>query len=160
MKSRFRLLLVVAWLLALAPLAALGEEGGWKLPNLNPFSRQGKPPTSARVRDSGDAWKLPKLWPPATAVKPNAKQPGAWQRMTSGTRSFFSKTADALNPFDDANDQKQPVRATGSNSAFRRASVKKEEKGGSLLPASWWGGEEKKEPRTVQDFLAQPRPSF
>jgi hypothetical protein len=75
--------------------------------------------------------------------------------MTAGTKTMFAKTADALNPFDDANDNK-PVRATGSKNAARQASAKKKEASGSWLP-SLWPAEEKQD-KSVNDFLSRPRP--
>ena len=142
------------------PAVARGEEGGgWKMPNLNPFSRKGTPPTSARISDQDESWKMPKLWPTSNTSKATArpKGPSAWQKMTTGTKTFMSKTADALNPFDDAQD-KEPVRVTGSRSAVRRASAKKEEKSGSWLPSLWGPDEEERRPKTVTDFLNQERP--
>jgi hypothetical protein len=138
------------------PLGASGEEGsGWKLPNLNPFSRKAAPPTSARISD--DDWKLPGSRAAQAQAKP--KGPSVWQRMTTSTKTMFSKTADALNPFDDAKDN-EPVRVTGSRNAFRQASAKKS-KSGSFLPSLWnWGSEEDDRPKDVNDFLSRPRPEF
>jgi hypothetical protein len=160
-KTKTSLVIMVALLTAFS-LAARAEEGRWRMPNLNPFSPKGKPPTSGRVSDAPTSgWKWPKLWPTSTAsAKAKPAGPGAWQKMSAGTRTFFSKTADAINPFDDAGDDQQPVKITGSNSVLSRGSAKKKEKSRSLLPASWRGGEEKDEPRTVNDFLARPRPEF
>ena len=140
---------------------ALAEEGGWKLPNLNPFASKGQPPTASRASKSGGAgWRMPKLLPSTSAKRPTG-QPTALQKMTSGTKQFFSKTADALNPWDDANDA-QPQRASGSHSAFSRATSKKKKEsdsgGSGLLPASWWSSEEDTKDKTVNDFLSRPRP--
>lgn len=155
-----RVLIIVALAAPLAlPLAARSEEGGWKLPNLNPFSRPAGPPTSART-SSGSGLKMPSLWTKSgskTAAKP--KGPSTWQKMTNGTKSVVSKTADALNPFDDANDKvQQPTLVTGSKNKFRQASAQKKSESGSLWP-SWLGGgqEEPARPKTVNDFLNQPR---
>ena len=141
--------------LALAA-AARGEEGsGWKFPNLNPFSRKAAPPTSARISD--DDWKVPGSRAAQAQAKP--KSPSVWQKMSTGTKTMFSKTADALNPFDDAKDN-EPVRVTGSRNAFRQASAKKS-KSGSFLPSLWsWGSEEDDRPKDVNQFLSQPRPEY
>ena len=147
------------------PLVVRGDEGGgWKMPNLNPFSRKGAPPTSARITDD-TSWKMPNLLPTTTTKttapksysnKPKAQAPSTWQKMTTGTKTVFAKTADALNPFDDANDNK-PVRVTGSKNAFRQASAKKKAESSSWLP-SLWKPQEEKRPTSVNDFLSQPRP--
>jgi hypothetical protein len=81
--------------------------------------------------------------------------------MRASTRNFWTRTADMLNPFDDANDNQPPAPITGSNSAFRQATMSKgpDQKSKSFLPSWNWGGEPKeKKPQTVQDFLALPRP--
>jgi hypothetical protein len=129
------------------------------MPNLNPFGKKNGPPTS-----SGGGWKMPSLWPqmsPTSAPK-QTTSPSAWQRMQTGTRNFWSKTADAINPFDDANDNLQQPDPTGRNSAFRQATMSKgaNQKSKSFLPS--WSGQDKADnkPKTVQDFLAQPRPGF
>ena len=161
--------LLVATLICLAlPLAARSDDGGWKMPNLNPFSRPAGPPTSARV-NNGSGLKMPqvpKLWPGGvntakTAAKP--KGPSTWQKMASGTKSVVAKTADAINPFDDANDKvAKPLSATGSKSAFHQASAKKKPAPASTASAwpTWLGGsgaQETPRPKSVNDFLNQPR---
>jgi hypothetical protein len=141
------------------PAGASAENGsGWSLPNLNPFAKKGAPPTSARVSDEG-GWRLPGLMPrtsKASAAK--AKAPSTWQRMTTGTKTFFAKTADAINPFDDESDN-QPVHVTGSRNKFRQAAAKKNEKTGSFFP-SLWGEPEPEAPKSVTEFLNAPRPGF
>jgi hypothetical protein len=145
----------IAVLLSLLTAAASsGEESGWKWPNLNPFSNStttGGPPTSG--------WKMPKLLPQASAPKRRTKkQPSTLSKMTSGTKNFFSKTADALNPWDDK-PQEQP-KITGSNSIFsqQKKAAREEDKGSGILPASWWSADKDARPKSVNDFLAQPRP--
>src|SRR5262245_45692854 len=127
MKTKLSLALTVCVMCLVLSALAQGEEGGWKMPNLNPFSRKGAPPTAARISDQDEGWKMPKLWPTSGAKKTAAKtkSPSTWQKMTTGTKSFMAKTADALNPFDDAQD-KGPVRITGSKNTVRRPGAKKE----------------------------------
>ena len=109
-------------LLGLAlPVAGRGEEGGWKMPNLNPFSSKSKPQTAARAASPPTSgWKMPKLWPAPTAATPRKKpsQPSAWSKMTSGTKNFFAKTADALTPWDNNKPAPPQPSVTGSNSYF------------------------------------------
>jgi len=151
------LVIALAFLLVL-PLVARGDDGGgWKMPNLNPFSQKAGPPTSARISDD-NAWQMPNLLPSSSkkASAAKATTPSTWQKMTTGTKTMFAKTADALNPFDDAKD-KQPVRVTGSKNAFRQASAKKKAASGSWMP-SLWNPQEEKQDKTVNDFLSRPRP--
>ena len=158
-------LLTTALIMGLSwPLLARGDDGGgWKMPNLNPFSRKGAPPTSAHISDDS-AWKLPNLLPTSSQKKTAATKstaskttgPSTLQKMTTGTKTMLAKTADALNPFDDAND-KQPVRVTGSKNAARQAAAKKKAASSSWFP-SLWSTEEEKRPKTVNDFLRQERP--
>lgn len=136
------------------------------MPNLNPFAKKGRSRASASVSDAPTSgWKWPKLWPSSAPSMPGGSRsartsgPSTWQKMTSGTKNAMSKTADVLNPFDDADDDKQP-QITGSNSVFSQASKNKKSKAKSFLPSWPWGGEEDQEPRTVNEFLGQSRPDF
>jgi hypothetical protein len=137
------------------------DEGGWKMPNLNPLSAGGHAPTSSSAgRPPTSGWKMPKLWSQSPAhPKKRANQPTSWNRVTNGTQSFFSKTADAINPWD----KKQPAappKLTGSNSIFtNKSTTKASHKDDAVKPASWWGSDKKSEPpKTVNDFLSKPRP--
>lgn len=148
----------LAWQTALIALFTVstvgGEEGGWKVPNLNPFAA--KPAKSAKPPTSG--WKIPSLMPKSTA-KRRSNQPSTYSKVTQGTQKFFSKTADALNPFDDKPAEQPKI--TGSNSIFtqqRKSSEAKTSESG-ISPASWFSSENKgSKPKSVNDFLSQPRP--
>ena len=130
------------------------------MPNLNPFKKAG-PPTSARVSDSS-GFKMPKLWPSSGSIVKKQSGPSTWQKFKSGTKSAWNKTADVLNPFDDAKDKEEPIQITGSNSFVSQAASRKdaEKKSSTFLPSWWTGEEEKAKPKTVSDFLALPRPGF
>lgn len=133
---------------------------GWGWSNWNPFSSKPRPPVSARVTDSqSSGWKMPSLWPKSsTSTHPG--QPSAWQKMSSSTKNFFAKTADALTPWDQK-PTTPPRSVTGSNSVFTHNSPKSEEakaKNKSIFPASWWSSDKKEQPKSVSEFLAQPRP--
>ena len=158
MNTKLKLAIAALAMSLIITALARGEEGdGWKMPNLNPFSRKGAPPTSARISDQDD-WKMPKLWPTSSRSKSAAKpkSPSAWQKMTTGTKTFMAKTADVLNPFDDT-EVKEPARFTGSRNA-RQAAAKKEERSGSWLPSLWGHNDEDTEPKSVNEFLSRPRP--
>jgi hypothetical protein len=103
---------------------------------------------------------MPKLWPPAASAKPKAAQPSTWKKMAGGTQKLFSKTADALTPWDN-NQAKTPAPSiTGSNTAFtHNNTAKKPSSSNSVAPASWWSSEKKDQPdRSVNEFLSRPRP--
>ncbi len=153
------LLTITVVTIACSSIAA--EDGGWKMPNLNPFSggshasassHASQPPTSG--------WKMPKLWSQAPAQgKKRINQPAASNRSAKGGQSFFSKTADALNPWD----KKQPAappKVTGSSSIFtNKSTTTPAKKDDAVKPASWWSGDKKNDPpKTVNEFLSKPRP--
>jgi hypothetical protein len=151
--------LSLVYLLAIPALAPAAD--GWKMPNLNPFAKKAGPPTSARVSDSS-GWSMPKLWPSTKKTTTAKRGPTMWQKMSSGTKSMLNKTADFLNPFDDAEDAPAEPKITGSNSYFSQVANRKqpEKKSSTFLP-SWLSGEpEQEKPRTVQDFLRQDRPEW
>lgn len=133
-----------------------GQEGGWKLPNLNPFSQKAKPPTSTRVNNaSSSGWQWPKLWSASTPKKTKSNQPSAWRSMTAGAKSMASKTADALNPWSEP--EKPATAPTGLNTGLGRSPAAKPDAGNAKAPAGWIWQSKSDEPKTVNDFLAQPR---
>ena len=140
------------------PWLAYGEEGS-KLPSLNPFSRKAKAgATSGASAPPTSGWHWPKLWPAGSTAKAKSNQPSTWQKMTTGTKNAMAKTGDALNPFDDEKKNEPAPRITGSKSAFSQASAKKSStKKGSLLPSMPWSTPAEEKPKTVNDFLSQPR---
>lgn len=151
------LAMLVMCLLTCVPLGA--EESGWKMPNLNPFAAKKSAPAS-----KSKGWSMPKLWPSSTATR-KPSQPSTLSKMTTGTKQFFSKTADVLNPFDDAND---PPKSSGGSSwnPFRNASSSQSSGAGSARMPNWSWNQDSSEdsapqgPRTVNEFLAQPKPNF
>jgi hypothetical protein len=155
--------LVVSTLFTTVVPAASGDDGGWKLPSLNPFSGKAKPPATQRAANPATSgWKMPNLWP-QTAAKPKKRsnQPSTWSRMTRGTSSFLSKTADVLTPWDIDKPTSPPPKLTGSNSIFTQSGATKgnSQKSSSVAPASWWGADKVDQPdRSVNDFLSRPRP--
>ena len=157
--------LIAVSVFAFASLAR--AEGGWSMPNLNPFAKKAGPPTSTRVSnrvsDQGGGWKMPKMWPTSgkTIVKKPAG-PSTWQKVKGGTKSLMTKTADMLNPFDDAPDNAPEPSVTGSNSYFSQvANGKPAAKKPSTFLPSWFSGEEEEpQAKTVTDFLALPRPGY
>ena len=139
---------LAAGMLACSPVAA----EGWGLPNLNPFAKKAKTPTSARVSDSGSSFNLLPKWGSSTPKK-RSSGPSTWSRMTS-----------AMNPWGSSKSQSNPEPSpTGSFNPFTTASTKKQEAESSSFLPSWLGGaEEEKEtgPKTVNDFLKQEKLDF
>jgi hypothetical protein len=155
--------LVVALLAAGLTLPACGEESNWKMPNLNPFASKGKSASTSNAPTSG--WKMPKMWPSgsgnaAARAKPRqSNQPSTISKMTNGTKEFFSKTADTLTPWDNDKPKAPAGKVSGSNSFWSQSTSKTKKASDGVAPASWWSGEKKNEqPKTVGDFLSQPRP--
>ena len=166
MRFSQRIAVMVIIVVAFPQIAAADD--GWQMPSLNPFSKKGRPPTSARVSDSGSSWKMPSFLPggakksaPAKNTAKKTNQPSAWQKMTTSSRKFWNQTADTLNPFNDAEDNKPPPSATGSNSYFSQASSSKskQQKSSTFLP-SWFSEEKEEKPKTVNEFLGRPRPGY
>jgi len=164
MRAHLKLSIAFVVVFVSASAFTAADDGGWSLPNLNPFSQKGKPPTSSRAASKkNSAWQWPKLWSAQkTTAKTKSKQPSAVQKVTNNTKQLFSKTADALNPWDDAADnQAPPARPTGLNTPFSQASAKKSSdspSNTSLIPSWPWGDKAKDDrPKTVNDFLSQPR---
>jgi hypothetical protein len=154
-------LAIIAILVGTAfPRLSSPADGAWKMPSLNPFTSKGKAPTAARVSDAPTSgWHMPKLWPKAAPARRKANQPTTWNKMTGGTQKLFSKTADAINPWDDKPSQ-PPPKVSGSNTVFtHNHAAKQEPKSSSINPASWWSTDKKEaSPKSVNDFLSQPRP--
>src|SRR5437867_1194841 len=84
--------ILTALLLAATSPVVMGDDAGWKMPNLNPFPTSGQPPTSARrAPPPTSGWKMPKLVPQAKAQpKGRPSQPTTWNRMTNGPQNLFS----------------------------------------------------------------------
>lgn len=159
--------LVAAVVLSLAVVSSTSRAAeGWQMPNLNPFAKKAGPPTSARVSDAGDGWKMPSFAPKAkkkSTMAGKRPQPTTWQKMTTGSKKFWSQTADTLNPFNDAKDNRPMPSVTGTNSYFSQASSRKSntQKSNTFLP-SFWSSEKESPKRSndVNNFLSQPRPGY
>jgi hypothetical protein len=152
---------VAALLLAIVtPLCAVGDNSSWKMPNLNPFATKGK--TASRPSTAPTSgWHMPTLWqttkgPVRHKPKP-ANQPSTLSKMSTGTQQFFAKTADTLTPWDNKKPA-PPSKITGSNSIFTHQSKPKEKESSGIAPASWWSTEKSDAPKSVNEFLSQPRP--
>lgn len=147
--SRCLIAILLAFVLSVPARAA----EGWKMPNLNPFSKkEAKPKPRTRISDEPKStWKMPKPSMPkpfAAKSTKKSKQPSTWQKMNNGTKNFFAKAKDTLNPFDDDDKPRENAR-TASKPAKAKGS-------------SWMGkGQESEQtPMTPNDWLNMSRPSY
>jgi len=100
-------------------------------------------------------WYNPMSWT-TSSNKSRGKQ-STFSKVAGGTKDFFNKTADYLNPFNDANDKpKKKTRFGGST--FR--SSKTEDTSSSWDIGSWFTTEEPRTAETVSDFMDMDRPNF
>ena len=163
MKTCCRAALLIAALLSLAaPHWAFADGGSWTMPNLNPFSQKTKTTTTARAgKPPTSGLHMPSLWPSTTPARSQPNQSSTLQKMTTGTKTLFSKTADALNPWDKPQPA-PPPKPSGSNSAFSQATAKKKDSQNTGLLPSWpWGSKKEDDrPKDVNGFLSQPRPGY
>ena len=151
--SRLFRLVSACMLLAVLSCPARAESN-WKLPNLNPFAK--KPATSARPKKTS-RFKMPDLLPSWGEKKARrSSEPSTWNKITTGTKKFAGKTADVLTPWDTAAEKKAKNSSINDRFSFNKPARKKEKKS---LFASWLPKkEEPKRPRSVAEFLKQPRP--
>ncbi len=155
--KRARFALPVMCVVLFVGLNTLRADDGFSLPNLNPFAPKKAASNSVTTRVSDEPARAPKKAP----RDPNA--PSTWDKMTTGTKNFFTKTGDVLMPWKKpATPSTQRVRPTGTRNTYSGSSMSKrpETKKKSLF-SSWFGSkEEPKQPEDVNEFLAQPRPGF
>jgi hypothetical protein len=153
--KRAQFALTVFFMLAFAAVSAAAESG-WKFPNLNPFSSE-KSSSSAKPAPKKSSSGL--KWPFSGESEQKPKkpsEPSTWDKVSTGTKEFFGKTKDTLMPWTKS-DQK-----AGHDSVAKRYNVKKSAKKPEKKSffTGWLSGEEEKpeKPKSVSEFLAQPRP--
>ena len=103
-------------------------------------------------------WYNPLSWGSSSYTAKKSTVPSTLPKINSGTKDFFSKSADFLNPFNDGDDSKKSKRYS-YNGGYRSASKKKTEE------SSWFGNwfttePEPGPPQTVSEFMDLPRPKF
>ena len=153
MNHRWFGLTIACLLLACAATSTALAESSWTMPNLNPFAS--KPAAAAPKKSSG--FKMPSLipsWAKSETKKPS--EPSTWSKISGGTKEFFGKTKDTLTPWDNP-----PKKASNSSMSqrFHMGGSSNQTKKKSFL-TSWLPEPEKpQKPRSVSEFLKQPRPS-
>jgi len=145
----------------LASVHAWAEtKSGFSLNGLNPFAKSTDSKKATRSPSkSSNGFKLPSLWPTTEEkkVRKRSTEPSAWDKFTSGTKSMFDKTTDALIFWDDETSKKK---SHGYDSIHSRYGVRKKEEEKKSFFSSWFSGEEEEpnRPRTVSEFLSQDKP--
>ena len=142
---------LIAGLIAILAVSGLNAGDGFKMPNLNPFSKK-----SGTDTDSS-SFSLVKKKP-----KAQPKKPGVFTQMTNGTRKAFDSTVNFLNPWSKKSKmpaQRPPV--TGSQRVISGSAIKSE----SQESGGWWSRmfapkPEPSRPQTANDFLGQPRLTY
>jgi hypothetical protein len=129
--NRTRSILVGTCLLLLLATFAGAAEEGWSLSKLNPFSQS----TTTKK-------KTPKV---------RKTQPSTWDQVTGSTKNALTKTNQAINPWAK---KSTSSKRTGTQQAANRS--KSSEKKSMF---NWFGkAEEPKQPKTVSEFISQPKP--
>jgi hypothetical protein len=147
-------------------LAQSAPQSGWRMPNLIPSlgsgGNNGGRSTMSKVIDPFGLLPGTSKAQNSNASYGQPKQPSMLQKMNTSTKKMASQTADFLNPFDDGPAKVQEERFTGSNSSFNQQAnqrkVQSSKTTNSWTPG-WLGGSPtaEKKPKTVNDFLSQPR---
>ena len=126
------------------------------VPNLNPFQKRDSHP--ANIGSQDDSWQ----WSGSSSKveKPVEAKPSMWQRVSSGTKSTWTKTKSTLNPWQAKPQQEEELVITGSNSSFHRMANSNTKQ--PVKKAFWaWGNEEDERPQkasSVSDFIGGKRP--
>ncbi len=154
MNHRWIGLVIALSLLAYIASSPALAESGWKMPNLNPFAGKS---TDAAPPKKSSGFKMPSLvpsWAKKDSKKPS--QASAWSKISDGTKQFFTKTKDVLTPWDNP-----PKKASSSSISqrFHMGGSSEKTKKKSFFTSWMTEKEEPKKPRSVSEFLKQPRPT-
>jgi hypothetical protein len=128
------------------------------LPSLNPFKKQDSHPASIAKKEEGDSWQWPGM--SKKPAEPKEIKPSMWQRVSSGTKSTWTKTKSALTPWRAKPKPEEELVITGSNSSFSRM-ANSNSKQPAKKPYWAWGNEEDERPQkasSVSDFIGGRRP--
>ena len=93
-------------------------------------------------------------------AEPVEAKPSMWQRVSSGTKSGWTKTKSALTPWRAKPQPEEELVITGSNSSFSRMANSNAKQ--PVKKAFWaWGNEEDERPQkagSVSEFIGGRRP--
>ncbi len=151
MSKQISILMLVVIVAASAGLAH--ADNSWSLSKLNPFKK--KPTADARARASvsdevtqrkGFPRMTMPTWASRSRTPERRKEPSTMDKISQGTKDLFGKTKNVLMPW-------------SSDSKKKKSRAKASEKPSFLT--SWLPQKETpKRPKTVNDFLKQPRPGY
>lgn len=107
-------------------------------------------------------WYRPMTWgdkkPTPSRTQARKKNNGG---VVGGTKRAFSKTADALTPWDNKKKKDNPIDGAGRFFRPDLAHKKKQNESSWYRPATWFREESQPDkPLTVTDWMAQDRPEF
>ena len=148
-----RLSILMFFVIVAAWVCPASADDGWSVSKLNPFKK--KPAANARAQASLSdevtaTSSFPRMSMPTWASRSQTPQPPAepstLAKLNQGTKDLYGKTKSVLMPW--ASDSK------------KSSSSKTNKSQGSFLTSWFTKKEEKKKPRTVKEFLAQPRPGY
>ena len=128
------------------------------MPNLNPFKKQDSHPASIAKKEEGDSWQWPGM--SKKPAEPQEIKPSMWQRVSSGTKSTWTKTKSTLTPWRAKPQPEEELVITGSNSSFSRM-ANTNSKQPTKKPYWSWGNDEEQRPQkasSVSDFIGGRRP--
>ena len=129
------------------------------LPNLNPFKKQDSHPASIAKKEEGDSWQWPGM--SKKPAEPQEIKPSMWQRVSSGTKSTWTKTKSTLTPWRAKPQPEEEITVTGANSTFAKM-ANGGGKQAAKKPFFAWGNDDEEEPpqkaSSVSDFIGRRRP--
>ena len=134
------MLLAAALLGGALPAPVTAADDGWGLPNLNPFNSKD---TKSKSK--------------STSKSSKSKTPSTWTSVKNGTSNAMTKTKQTLMPWS------KPATPTRTSVGSKSKTTPTKKTGGRPEEKSWyefWKSEPepKRGPKTVQEFLDQPRP--
>ncbi|MCA9192487.1 MAG: hypothetical protein KDB03_12020 [Planctomycetales bacterium] len=147
LKSRCSSILLAVLVSLNAPTTVRSQDGSW----WNPFAKDTPSERTSSAFDQPKSFfKLPEInW---FKPKPKTNQPSLLARAGRSTRNAWNSTIDFLNPFDDAS---PPAKNQGYQPQLDKPQPKK-----GMLDWMWADNKEPDEPRSVNEWLKQDRPSY
>jgi hypothetical protein len=146
---------ILSFVVFFAAFSARGENK-WHLSDLNPLDKS-EAKAAPKSKSKSSFFKLPEWnWFGRDAKKNSRKKgPSAWEKLKTGVKNVIDKSKEALTP---ASTGKKGRGYSSIRERFQGVEKKDSGKSKSLF-SSWFSNKEKpKKPKTVSEFLAQPRP--
>lgn len=145
---------LAAVIVAAVNLPAAAE--GWPALTLNPFKSSDQP---SKSNSGSNPLRLPDLTGRSSKKTVKTKEPSTWQKLSTGTKKALTKTKETLLPWTKKEDPNQSILERYTVNDLDYSPQPKKPKTGL---ASWLSSDDEEEddgrPKTVTDFLKQPRP--